>query len=294
MCFLLFLAGQKNAAQVAASINANPAGIHTLLSYLNSMGILEYESETDCFSLTKSAAAFLVRDEKTYAGDWVLANSDPVLWDKMFQTLRDGTSSGYSLPWAQDAWLESYSPSRVEYSLAMWKTVGIDVRQAKPFHILDLASGCGIKSLALAQANKSVHVTCADSEDVLEVARDLAMRFEVSARTTFLPADILSDGFGAEQYHAVLLGLITYILTPEQNLKVLRQAYHALQTSGRLVIDSIMSSQQPSEWASRASLLMSTWNGGSAYSFDQYRIWLQQVGFSNLTQHNEHLLSAIK
>jgi exopolysaccharide biosynthesis predicted pyruvyltransferase EpsI len=39
---------------------------------------------------------------------------------------------------------------------------------------------------------------------------------------------------------------------------------------------------------------MSTWNGGAAHSFDQYRAWLKQVGFNRVIQHHEHLLSAVK
>jgi len=70
--------------------------------------------------------------------------------------------------------------------------------------------------------------------------------------------------------------------------------YRALKPKGVLVIDAIMTSDQPMEWASRATLLMNTWHGGSAYSFSDYRTWLEGVGFSKVTQHNEQLLSAVK
>ena len=90
------------------------------------------------------------------------------------------------------------------------------------------------------------------------------------------------------------LGLITYILTPEQNRKVFQSACQALKPGGMLVIDAIMSAQEPSEWASRVSLLMSTWNGGSAHSFADYASWLQEAGFSKVTQHSQQLLAAVK
>ena len=112
--------------------------------------MIEYHTATKTYHLTLTAATFLVRKEKTYAGDWILANTDPVMWGKMLQTIRSGKSSGYTLPWAQDAWLESYSPSRIAFSLELWQSVGIDIAKDHPFHLLDLASGCGIKSLALA------------------------------------------------------------------------------------------------------------------------------------------------
>lgn len=286
--------GPRSAAEVTEKCNASPDGIQSLLDYLASMKILEYDPKADSFSLTRTAATFLVRSEKTYAGDWVLANTNPVLWDKMLQTIKSGSSAGYDLPWAQDAWLESYSPSRLDYSLELWRTVGVEVDPNQPFHILDLASGCGIKTLAFAQANESVQVTCVDSESVLEVASDLADRLKISERTILLPGDIVTDDFGSENYHAALLGLITYILTPEQNISVFQSSYKALHHGGKLVINAIMATDQPEEWASRATLLMSTWNGGAAHSFDEYQAWLTEAGFSKVIQHNEQLLSAIK
>ncbi len=286
--------GPKNAETVAESCNAYVDGVRALLNYLTSTKILEYDTELHNYSLTPTAAAFLVRDEKTYAGDWVLANTDPVMWDEMLRTLRTGKTTGYSLPWAQDAWLESYSPSRIEYSLELWSTVGVRVSDKKPLHILDLACGCGIKSLAFARANRIVQVTCVDSESVLEVAHDLVARFDISEQVTLKAANILSDDFGKEQYDAALLGLITYILTPEQNVNVFQRAFTALRPGGKLVIDAIMSTDQPAEWASRATMLMNTWNGGAAHSFDEYQTWLKKVGFSKVIQYNEQLLSATK
>ena len=50
------------------------------------------------------------------SGDWILANADPSMWQKMLDTIKSGKTGGYNLPWAQDAWVESYSPSRIAYS----------------------------------------------------------------------------------------------------------------------------------------------------------------------------------
>ncbi|MGD8605295.1 MAG: class I SAM-dependent methyltransferase [Anaerolineales bacterium] len=292
--FTALASGPKSATQVAQACQADTFGVQALLEFLSSTQVLTFDSQSSEFALTPSAAAFLVPTSPTYAGDWVLANTDPALWSQMLETIRSGATDGYNLPWAQDAWLESYSPSRVAYSLSLWKTIGVDIQPEQPFRILDLACGCGIKTLALAQAYPSVEVTCVDSPQVLDVARHLAERFNIVDKTTFTPADILHDDFGQEKYQAALLGLITYIFTPRQNLEAFRRAYQALQPQGTLVIDAIMASKTPSEWASRATLLMHTWNGGAAHSFEQYADWLKQVGFKRVIRHSDQLLSAIK
>jgi predicted transcriptional regulator/2-polyprenyl-3-methyl-5-hydroxy-6-metoxy-1,4-benzoquinol methylase len=283
-----------NAEKIASECNSNVECIRAVLDYLSSTGVMFYHPISQTYELTPSAAAFMVRKEKTYAGDWVLANTDPVLVEKMLETIQSGDPMGHTLPWDQDAWLESYSPTRVAYSLDLWQSVGVNIDMDRPFHILDLASGCGIKTMAFARENPSVRVTCLDREDVLEVARDLANRMCLGSRVSFQTADILSDDFGINEYEAVLLGLITYILTPEQNIEVFLRAHQALKRGGKLVIDAIMSPEEPSEWANRVTLLMKTLNGGAAHSFSEYRTWLEFVGYSEVVYHNEQLLSAIK
>ncbi|MBE9524662.1 MAG: class I SAM-dependent methyltransferase [Chloroflexi bacterium] len=287
-------AGPVSAERVALSCKSSVHGVRAILNYLSSTKVIAFHAETKTYQLTPSAAAFLVPAAKSYAGDWILANTDPVMWQKMLHTIQSGKAAGHTLPWAQDAWLESYSPSRIAYSRELWSTVGIEIEEHQSFHVLDLASGCGIKTMALAQSNHSVMVTCLDSENVLEVARDLGYRLGVESRITFLPADLLSDDFGSNKYEAALLGLITYILTPEQNKDVFQRAHQALKPGGKLVIDAIMASDEPTKWASRATLLMSTWNGGAAHSFADVRAWLEQVGFREVVQHNASLVSAIK
>ena len=286
--------GPTSAEQAAEKCQASEIGIRTVLNYLSSTDLLNYQSDSDKYSLTPSASAFLVRGSKTYAGDWVLALTDPDLWERMYVTIQSGESAGYTLPWDQDAWIESFSPTRVEYSLNIWETVGVDSNLNTSYKILDLASGCGIKTMALAQRNKSVVVTCLDHPSVLEVAKELAGRLEVEEQISFIPSDLLTVDLGVEVYNAGLLGLITYILTPDQNQDLFQRIYKALLPGGKLVIDAIMAAEEPKEWSSRVSLLMYTWNGGSAHSFADYETWLKQAGFEEVVYHNEQLVSATK
>ena len=59
--------------------------MRALLDHLSSTEVLEYQTTTRTYALTPSAAAFLARGAKTYAGDWVLANTDPAMWDKILR-----------------------------------------------------------------------------------------------------------------------------------------------------------------------------------------------------------------
>ncbi len=284
--------GPADADSVAEACGCDALGIGALLDYLACIELLEREDNT--YTLTPTAAAFLVPRERTYAGDWVLMETSPGLWESMLDAVRSGHPSHYPLPAAQDAWLESYRSSRWDVSLRMWRAAGIEPGQGKSLRILDLACGCAIKSFALAQADPAIRVACIDRADVLKVARDLAARLRILPQVTFRSEDLHSFRGAAGSYDAVLLGQITYALTPEQNRDLFARVHRALSPGGILLIDAIMASEKPAELASLITFLSWSLSGSAAHSFDQYQDWLEGSGFQWVKRLGNLWLSAGK
>jgi SAM-dependent methyltransferase len=284
--------GAADAQAIARLCGCEVAALAALLDFLCSVHLLERQANT--YALTPTAATFLVPGRQSYAGGWVLGDTDPELWTGVLQAIRSGQPYSVRFPYEQDAWLESYRSSRVSTSLEMWKAVGIEAGKCPGLRLLDLACGCAIKTFVLAQADPTVHVTCQDSAQVLEVARALAGRLRILSQVAFLPGDLLSIDLGRAAYDAALLGQITYSFRPDNNANVVRRVYEALSPGGTLVIDAIMASEVPTEFSSLVNVLMRTLFGGAAYPFVQYRRWLEEAGFTQVTQHGEYWLSAIK
>jgi hypothetical protein len=78
------------------------------------------------YELTPTAEAFLVRGQASYAGDWVLAETDPRFWEEVLGSVRTGERAEAHFPWPQDAWLESCRSDRPEQAPSMWLAAGID------------------------------------------------------------------------------------------------------------------------------------------------------------------------
>jgi SAM-dependent methyltransferase len=272
--------GLLDAEAVARARDCSPQGMRVLLDYLAAAGLLRLEDSQ--YELTATAATFLVRGAPAYAGDWILAETDPRFWERVLAAVRAGERAQARFPWAQDAWLESYRPDRREPSLAMWRAAGIESDGDDPLALLDLACGCGVKSMVLAQSRAAVQVTCVDRADVLEVARDLAARLGVSSRVLFEAADIHKADLLANAYDATFLGQITDYLTPAQNIRLFARVRSALKPSGVLVIDVPMSSDQPTEGTSLVTLLTWALSGGRAHSFDDYQAWLAEAGLAQV------------
>ncbi len=222
--------------------------------------------------------------------------TDPQLWEGVLQALRSGQPVHPSVPWEQDAWLESYRAWRPAQSHEMWRAAGIAPGHRPGLRVLDVACGCAIKSFVLAQADPTVHITCLDRAEVLEVARALAERLHLLPQVTFLPADLHAVQFGADQYEAALLGQITHHLTPVQNQTLFHQIFHTLVPGGLLVIDVPLrvETEPPSEEVSLLNVALGVISGGAMYTVDDYRDWLQQSGFGEVRRLGERWLAAYK
>lgn len=288
--------GPLDAEAVARACHCNQHSALALLNYMVAIGLLRLDDGK--YGLTTSAATFLVRGEPAYAGDWILVQTDPELWEHLMVSVRSGEKAesrfhwAQRFPWAQDAWLESYRLERREKSLAMWQAAGIDTDGEDPLSLLDLACGCGMKSMALAQSRAGVQITCVDQAEVLEVARDLAVRLGVLSRVAFKAGDIHEVDLPENAYDAALLGDITDYFTSTQNINLFTRVRKALKPSGVLVIDVPISAGEPSEWESMIALLIGALSGGCAHSFDEYQAWLAEAGFARVERIGDTWIAA--
>lgn len=279
-------------AMVARATGCNSAGIQALLDYLAARDLLVKRGNN--YELTETAALFLVRGRRTYAGDFLLGLSAPRIWDHVLGALRGRRPDLPSLPWAQDAWLESYRADRADESRAMWQAAGIQPGDRPGLRVLDLGCGCAIKSLVLAEADASTSVTCVDEPEVLAVARDLAERMGVADQATFAPGDVHDVELELGIYDVVLIGQLTYYLAPGDNAELFGRVARTLVGGGMLVVDAIMTGDEPSTWASTVTLLALGTSRGVAYRVTEYRAWLETSGFRDVRQLGEHWLVATK
>ena len=282
--------GALYAKELANARDCTVEGVQILLECLSASGLLVFSEGR--YGLTPTAAAFLVRGKPTYAGDWVLAETDPRFWEGVLNCVRTGERAKGHFPWPQDALLDSYLPDRLEQARSMWRAAGIDTEGDGPLELLDLACGSGIKSMAVAESRPGVHVTCIDSADVLAVTRSLASRLGVLDRVSFEEGDILKVELGRGRYDAALLGQITDYFTAAQNTELFARLRQALTPMSVLVIDVPMSSDEPQIGPSLVSLLTWSISGGRAHSYEEYEEWLTQAGFRHVERLGKTWISA--
>ena len=284
--------GTVTAQGVAKACACQPEGIQALLEYLCSLLVLDRSGET--FALTPTAATFFVRGRKSYVGDLILHDTSPVFFERVRGALMSGMPSALGIDFVQDAWLESYRTWRISSSLEMWEAAGIHPGPQLGLRLMDIACGCAIKSLSLAQLSPRVRLTCLDTEQVLEVARNLAERMGAASQVAYLPGNLHEINLGEDCYEAALLGQISHYLTEAEVQALFRRIYTALTSAGRLLIDCPMAGGAQPEEAAFLSLMLLANSGGRAYSFENYRGWLRAAGFTEVWQLSERWLVARK
>jgi cyclopropane fatty-acyl-phospholipid synthase-like methyltransferase len=152
--------------------------------------------------------------------------------------------------------------------------------------LLDIGGGSGAYSIAFAQANKELQAEVLDLASVVPIAQKHIDEAGVSARVITRVGDLRVDEFGKD-YDLILLSAICHMLGPEENKDLFRRCFRALAPGGRLVIrDFILEAGKttPKSAALFAVHMLVSTQRGSTYSEAEYRTWLAEAQFTNITR----------
>jgi cyclopropane fatty-acyl-phospholipid synthase-like methyltransferase len=147
--------------------------------------------------------------------------------------------------------------------------------------MLDVGGGSGAYSIAFATANADLNADILDLEAVCPIAQKHIDAAGLSDRVKTRTCDLRKDPFG-EGYDLVFVSAICHMLSPAENLDLLRKCHAALRTDGRVVVqDFILESDKtaPKSAALFALNMLVGTTAGSSYSGDEYAAWFEQAGF---------------
>ena len=154
-------------------------------------------------------------------------------------------------------------------------------------HLVDAGGGDGTNAIAFATRYPSLRVTIFDSPSVCEIAKEKIAEAGLSERINTWEGNFLSDPFPSG-IDAVLYSHIFTIWSPENNLKLLRRTYSALDEGGRVLIFNMMANDDdtgPLSTALGSPYFLAIATGeGMLYPWKDYDKWLLEAGFGK-SQH---------
>ena len=283
-------AGPKTIDEVAAATGASQRGLRGIMNALVGLDLLKKSG--DKYELTPESAAFLVSTKPSFMGGMAAHTSGQLMrpWMQLSEVVKTGKPAtsvnredggeAFFQELVSNIFPMSYAPAT---ALAKHLNFG---ESGPPVRVLDLGTGSGVWSIALAQSSPRVKVTAVDWPGVLPIAQKHADRFGVGDRYTMVPGDLATADFGTG-HNVITIGHILHSEGVERSKKLLRKCFDALAPGGTIAIQEfLVNSDRTGPTMSlifAVNMLVNTDNGDT-WSFEEISGWLKEAGFTNPRQ----------
>jgi len=282
-----------DAGTMAESLGTDPRATEALLNALVALEVLE--KEAGVFRNAPVASRYLAAGGKDDSRAALLhtAHLWP-RWSTLTDCVRQGTSvigkegktEGGSDTIERDEWTTAFIAAMHKNASFRAPIVVRSLDLDGVERILDLGGGSGAYSIAFARALPELRAEILDRAAVVPIAQRHIEEAGLGERVTARVGDLRDDGYGSD-YDLLFMSAICHMNSPEENLAMFRKAFEALSPSGRVVIqDFILNADKtsPRTGALFALNMLVGTRAGSSYSMEEYRDWLQSVGFQKVQQ----------
>lgn len=263
-------------------------GLSLLLDGLVGIGFL-CKTDINRYQLPPDVAEYLVEGQAQYMGGMV--SHCKRLYEN-WGMLTDAVRAGQPVGGAQSLnQLEAYFSELVRglyvsnyptaKRLAKELKMGTE-RQNK--HILDVAGGSGVWSIALLELDKTSEATLLDFSTVVEVAEEFVNLHELENRYHYWPEDLETAAFPEARYDMAILGNICHALGAYSTEKLIAQMAKTLKPGGELIIVDFVPDDLRSKpgWPLifAVNMLVST-PEGNVFTAAEYKQWMLSAGFKS-------------
>lgn len=280
--FSLLASDAMTADELAGRIRCEARLLEALLDACVGMGLLRCTDGR--YANTHVSDAHLVEGRPLYLGDIIEVQAgEAAAWGRLYDVIMRGSEALKDVP--------EPSYDRRRFTLAMnnlamqgeAQALANAVDLAGCETLVDAGCGSGMYSIVLCERCPRLTATLLDHPEVLEVAQEFVAKHGLQDRITTREADITSDAFG-ENLDVVLLSDVLY---HEKALcmRILRSAYDAVATGGRLVIRGYFSDpegSQPLFGSIFALKLQFSAPEREAISAPKLRKWIEDAGFKDV------------
>ncbi|HZQ95191.1 MAG TPA: class I SAM-dependent methyltransferase [Candidatus Sulfotelmatobacter sp.] len=288
--FTVIAAGHTTAKALAKQCSIAERGARILCDFLVVNGFLEKNG--DQYSLSDDSAKFLDRNSPAYMGSCTKF----LLTDDIRQTFRDLTNSvrnggcqkTYAHAPESPVWVEFARSMAPMMMMASQGLAGIVVgKEIRSLKVLDIAAGHGLFGIAVLRANPKAEVTAVDWNNVLEVARENAKKFDVADRYKTLAGSIFDVDIGTG-YDLILVPNFVHHFDAPTNEQLLKKLHRALNPGGKVATLEFVPNEDrvsPPMPAAFALIMLAETPAGDAYTRSELENMLNRAGFSRHEFH---------
>lgn len=284
--FTLIAQGHYTVEPLAELLEVDPRALRIFMDGLVGIQFLRKDDE-DHYLLPADVAWFLVQEKPDYMGGMVKhCKRLYENWALLTDVVRTGQPAGGAQSLAdieiffselvRGLYVSNYPIAK---KLARMLQIGTE---AKGLHILDVAGGSAVWSIALVEADPKSRATVLDYPSVISVAQEFVQTHELTAQYDFLPADLEVNDIPPQTFDLAILGNICHAIGASATQTLLKKLGQSLKPNGEVVIIDFVPDDKRSQpgWplVFGVNMLVST-PDGDVFTEAQYRDWLHHVGF---------------
>ena len=290
--FTEIFSGNNTSDKVASSLGVKERGISILMDALCGMKLVG--KEKGIYTLSTVAENYLVSTKASYIGDAAKSFVPMEDWEvmgmsgeaiKMGGPIKEG-------PREVQFWddvVTGLIPFGAPIAKIICDLLKIDEGTRKGYKVLDLACGSGIYGYTILQRDPSATVTDLDLENVLRIAKKIALDMGVADRITHQPGDIITSDYGDNLFDIAIISHILQSFAPDTIRIILDKVYRALAPGGTLVIHEFVPDEERATKSFPllfAAYMFSVTPEGRTYTFSEFSRWLKEAGFSHAVLHD--------
>ena len=236
--------GPKTAAEMAQVTGVRENRMTTLLTALNSIGLLTREGSA--FANSPGAQAFLVQGAKYDFGDYLRFQIDRQMFP--FMQGLEAVIKGDMEPDQIDSyakWMDDpeearlYSESQHSGSIGPGRTLARMVDLSDVTNLLDVAGGTGAFAIELCRAYPKLNVTILDFPNVVSLGEKFVAEAGLSDRIKFIGGNALEAEW-PEGQDAVIMSYLFNGVPGESIPDLARHAYRVLNPGGHYIVHDFM------------------------------------------------------
>jgi precorrin-6B methylase 2 len=162
-------------------------------------------------------------------------------------------------------------------------------------NLIDVGGGSGSYTIGFLQITSGMRATIFDLPEVIPMARERVTEESLIDRVTLVAGDFNEDDLPGG-HDLALLSAIIHQNSHEQNVKLYKNTYGALDPGGRIIVrDYAMSSDriQPASGAMFAINMLVNTQGGNSYTFDEIKSGLEEARFERVKLLQESEMSSL-
>jgi predicted O-methyltransferase YrrM len=289
------------AKDLAGKLNADLRGLTILLDALAAMGLLSKKEDT--YLSAPDAAPFLTDKSPRTVLPMILHAAH--LWESWSDLT----------PIVKGAGLTEVPASRVRGAdelrafIGAMHVVGMPlahkivtaIQPGPARNLIDVGGASGTYTIAFLKAASEMKATLFDRPAVIQIARECLAEAGMLDRVRLVAGDFYEDELPGG-HDLALLSAIIHQGSPGRNVELFRKVLRAMVPGGRMIIrDHVMvpGRTEPKAGAIFAINMLVNTAGGSTYTFDEIRNWLEEAGFASVRllkagEHMDALVEAFK